>query len=295
VALGVEAEAVVAGRQEVLRADRGALVIDVEPPVVAEVGRRIREVAQAEHVAVGPMGDAVDEVEVPQLATLDHRLVERRGVRKAPVLEPHVGLRGHELEGDPREDSERAVAAVEHAEEQRLALRRAGDDLSGAADHLVLEAAVVEASMAEGRRFDRAACDGPADGDSLELGDDRRQQPQGERRFHEARERHSWLGDADAPRRVDEEDLVEGRDVDRLPSEARVARQRDDVLDPPSGDEDRLHAAGPLANRARDRFHLRAVLLLGARHEPSSAKASPRSSECRPKGQAFARAPGLRR
>jgi hypothetical protein len=76
VALGVVAEEVVLGGEVVARALAGALVEDLEPAVVAEVGGGVDEVAEAEGEVVGGVDDAVDEVVVAGLAVVAQGGVE---------------------------------------------------------------------------------------------------------------------------------------------------------------------------------------------------------------------------
>ena len=215
---------------------------------------------------VGGVHDPVDEIDVGRRAAREKRLVERVRVTKAPVLDVHVRHGRHEREADARQDRERAVRAVDHAEEQRLLLRRAGDDLARAGHDLVGEAGIVEAAVAERRRLDRAPGDGAAHRDAFQLGDDRRREAVRQRRVHEVPERDPRLGDAAPALRVHLEHVAERGDVDATAREAPVAGgERDDVVDPALVDVRRLARGGERPRLLRDGVHPFVVLVHAAR------------------------------
>jgi hypothetical protein len=120
---------------------------------------------------------------------------------------------------------------VQHLEEQRVALPRAGEDLAGAGDDLVLGAGVVEAAVAERHGLDGAAGHGAADGDGLELRHERRQEAVPQRLSDEVTEGHAGLGGARPLGGVDGQDVRQVRGVDLLVAVPRIVGARDHVGD----------------------------------------------------------------
>ena len=101
----------------------------------------------------------------------------------------------------------------------------------------------------------RAARDGPADGDGLELRDDDRHEARGQGLIDQLAERDSRLGDADAPLRVDLDDLVEVEQVDLLVGVLLVVNLGDLVRDDSLLPRERRRAL-PAAKLLRDPRHL---------------------------------------
>lgn len=193
---GVVAEEVVLGREVVLGELARARRVDAEPVVAMREGSLVHEAPDAEHVKGRRVDDAIHEVRVLLARVAEDGLVEARDVRVALVRHVDEALRRHEPKRELRDDPEGAEAPVHHLEEELvLAARRAAEDLALARDHLVLEAGVVKAAVAEGCGLDRAARDRAAHRDRLELGDDDRDEPARERRPYERLERDSRLAD----------------------------------------------------------------------------------------------------
>ena len=180
------------------------------------------------------MDDAVHEIDIPALEVGPdgcHIAVDRR---VCLVTEVDEGLGRDQPEHEPRQDAYRPERAVHHLEDQRvLVVGRAGEHVAFRGDDLVLEAGVVEAAVYEGHGLDGAARHGPADGDCLQLRDDDRHEAQRESLIDQLAERDARLGDADAPLRVDLDDLVEVEQVDLLVGVLLVMNLGDLVGDDP--------------------------------------------------------------
>ena len=175
--------------------------------------------------------DPVDEIDGGVGSPSEQSLVKGITVGVSMVLDLDAGLRRDQSEAQLGENAEGAVRAVNHAEEQRLTLGRAREDLTRAGHDLVAEAGVVEAAVAERGRLDRTSDDGAAHRDALELGHDRGREPVRQRRVQQIGERDTRLGDASPALDVHLEDMAQRRDVDAAAREAPVAgRQRDDVV-----------------------------------------------------------------
>lgn len=218
--LGVVAEEVLLGREEVGPPLLGGPVEDV----LADVGRGLRtggvvgEPAEAQGEVAGPVHDPVDHVVVVldvEPARLSEGRFELDGRRVVGVGHRYVGARRHQAKRELGEDAERAVAAVDVLEQ--LGRPGGGQRVHGAvaADDLVLDARVVESSVAERHGLDRTAGHGAAERDATQLGHHGRCQPEGQRGPHEGLEGHAGLGGARAGRLVDLQDVGQRRRVDR--------------------------------------------------------------------------------
>ncbi len=94
-------------------------------------------------------------------------------------------LDGLELDPQPHRVAERAVRIRERPEEVGVLVWGRRDDLAGSGEDVHLEHRLVRHPVAEGGRLDAQAGDRTSERDRLQLRDDERSEPEGQRRGHE--------------------------------------------------------------------------------------------------------------
>ena len=211
----VVAEEVIGGAQVVFAAHCSGLVVGGDPVVGVGVRRAVHEMSEREDIEVGAVDNAVHEVHVELFGMCADGRPIGFHIGVAFVHDADDGLGRNELELEFAEDPLCAERAVDRmVDKAQVIFGRATEHIACGGDNIILDARVVESAVAKGHGLDRAAGNGPSDGDRFEFGHHDGYKAKRQCGAHQVDKGHARFGRASATFHVDCQYPVQTGDVD---------------------------------------------------------------------------------